>query len=170
MGNLRLLYSKFGTRKLIDGTHSSIKTKPLKISKLANIVRVMDIHQPFPRSINLVKNIPKWDLPEFLEAEEMGIQYPRWCNWCSNCAHCSISSQNFTRKEQAKLQLMEQNIWLDTESKRMVVKNPVVKDPSVLSDKMVSSPEKMLKRDNILDQYKVFMQEFIDRPRVREIP
>ena len=130
----------------------------------------MDINELVPRSINLVKKKPEWELPKFLEAEEMGIQYPRWCNWCSNCAHCSISAQNFTRKEQAKLQLMEQNIWLDTESKRMVVKNPVVKDPSVLSDKMVSSPEKMLKRDNILDTYKVFMQEFIDRPRVREIP
>ena len=30
MGNLRLIYSEFGTGKILDGTHPSIKPKPLQ--------------------------------------------------------------------------------------------------------------------------------------------
>ena len=58
----------------------------------------------------------------------------------------------------------------------MVVKYPVVKDPSVLSNnfqqavKMASSLEKRLKRDNMLRQYNQWMQQFIDRLCMREIP
>ena len=58
----------------------------------------------------------------------------------------------------------------------MVVKYPVVKDSSVLSNnfqqavKMASSLEKRLKRDNMLRQYNQWMQEFIDRLCMREIP
>ena len=85
-GNLRLLYSEVSTWKL-DGTQPSIKPKPLKISKLSNIVKVMDINEPVPKT---VKNVPKWDKLEVLEAEEIGIQCPRRCNRCSNCSDYSI--------------------------------------------------------------------------------
>ena len=32
----------------------------------------MYINEHVPKTINLIKNITKWDTPEFLEAEEMG--------------------------------------------------------------------------------------------------
>ena len=79
----------------------------------------MDINELVPRSINLVKKKPEWELPKFLEAEEMGIQCPRRC-YCRT--DCSISVQHLTREEQAMLRLMEQNMWVDTEQKKMVVK------------------------------------------------
>ena len=81
----------------------------------------MDINELVPRSINLVKKKPEWELPKFLEAEEMGIQCPRRC-YCYNRTDCSISVQHLNREEQAKLRLMEQNMWVDTEQKKMVVK------------------------------------------------
>ena len=59
----------------------------------------------------------------------MGTQCPRCCNCCSNCNGFSISAQHLTRKEQA-----EQEMWVDAENKRMVVKYPIVKDPSDLSN------------------------------------
>ena len=40
VSNLRLLYFKFGTKKLIDGT---------------NIVKAMDNNEPMPKTINLIK-------------------------------------------------------------------------------------------------------------------
>jgi hypothetical protein len=62
--------------------------------------------------------------------------------------------------------LMENNMWVDQEKKRMVVKYPVVKDPSVLSNtysqavKMATSLEKRLVRD---DGFGGGKNEFIDK-------
>ena len=67
--NLRLLYFEFGNGKLLDGIHPSIKPKPLKITKLDKIVKALDINDPVPKTINLIRNIPKRDKPEFVEAE-----------------------------------------------------------------------------------------------------
>ena len=131
----------------------------------------MDINEPVPKT---VKNIPKCDKPEVLEATEMGIQCPRWCNRCSNCSDYSISAQHLTRKELAELLQMVQKMLVEAENKRMVLKYPIVKDPSVLSNnfqqavKMASSLEKRLKTKR--DLYKQCIQEFIDRPCMREIP
>ena len=63
---------------------------------------------------------------------------------------------------------------VEAENKRMVLKYPIVKDPSVLSNnfqqavKMASSLEKRLKTKR--DLYNQCIQEFIDRPCMRDIP
>ena len=135
----------------------------------------MDINKPVPKTVpktvNPVKNILEWAKPEFLKAKEMGIQCAvQPLLQCSNCADCSISAHRLTRKDQAKLLLIEQNMRVATKKKRTVVKHLVVKDPSVLSNnyqqavKMASSLEMRLKRVNMLDQYNLCMQEFINRP------
>jgi hypothetical protein len=136
VGNLHLLQSQFGTGALLDGAHPSIKPKPLRITKLAHMVKMIDTNAPVPKSVrtnvNLLRKSEKEHL-EFLESEKMGIQCPRRCNRCSNCSDCSESAQHLIRKEQAELILMENNMWVDKEKKRMVVKYPIVKDPSVLT-------------------------------------
>jgi hypothetical protein len=87
-----------------------------------------------------------------------------------------VSDQHLTRKEQAELILMENNMWVNKEKKRMVVKYPIIKDPSVLTDnygqavKMTTSLEKRLVRDGMLDKYNTCMEEFLTRPCMREIP
>ena len=131
----------------------------------------MDINKPVPKTVNPVNNILEWAKPEFLKAKEMGIQCAvQPLLQRSNCADCSISAHRLTRKDQAKLLLIEQNMWVATKKKRIVVKHLVVKNPSVLSNnyqhavKMTSSLEKRLKRDNMLNQYNMCMQEFINRP------
>ena len=90
---------------------------------------------------------------------------------CSNCSDCSVSAQYLTRKEQAELILMENNMSVDQVQKRMVVKYPVMKDPSVLSDNYgQASLEKRLVRDGMMDKYNTSMEEFLTRPCMREIP
>ena len=61
VGNLRLLQSQFGTGNLIDGTHPSIKPRPVKMSKLAHLVKSLGVNEPIAKkvtSINLSKNKP----------------------------------------------------------------------------------------------------------------
>ena len=70
----------------MDGTHPSIKPRPVRMSKLAHMVKSMDMNKPLTRnfaSINLVKKKPEEE-SDSLEAEEMDIQFPWRCHRCSN--------------------------------------------------------------------------------------
>ena len=71
---------------------------------------------------NLIKHKIEKECPEFLEAEEMGIQCPRRCSRFSSCKECSMLAQHITRKEQA-----ENNMRVDM--KRIVMKYPNIKIP-----------------------------------------
>ena len=74
--------------------------------KLAHLVKFMNVNEPVVKNvakINLIKNKPEEEKPDFLEVEEMGIQCPRRCQRCSNGSACIISNQHLTRKEQAEL-------------------------------------------------------------------
>ena len=64
---------------------------------------------------------------------------------------------------------------MDHDLKRMAVKFPIVKDPTVLTNnflqamKMATALEKRLKRDGMLDDYNKCMKEFLTRPCITEI-
>jgi hypothetical protein len=123
---------------LLDGAHPNIKPKPVRITKLAYMVKMIDTSFPVPKfvknKVNLLRNKMEKEHPEFLESEEMRIQCPRRCNRCNNCSDCSVSAQQLTRKEQVKLILMENNMWVNKEKKRTVVRYPIIKDPSLLTN------------------------------------
>ena len=51
--------------------------------KLAHLVKFMNVNEPVVKNvakINLIKNKPEEEKPDFLEVEEMGIQCPRDVN------------------------------------------------------------------------------------------
>jgi hypothetical protein len=60
VGNLRLLQSQFGTGALLDGAHPNIKPKPVRMIKLAHMVKMVDTSPPVPKSVrnkvNLLRN------------------------------------------------------------------------------------------------------------------
>jgi hypothetical protein len=57
---LCLLQSQFGTGALLDGVHPNIKPKPVRITKLAHMVKMIDTNSPVPKSVknkvNLLRN------------------------------------------------------------------------------------------------------------------
>ena len=80
VGNLRLLQSQFGTGALLDGAHPAIKPKPVRITKLAHMVKMIDTSSPIPKSVknkvNLLKSKVEKEHPEFQRQKRWGYNVP----------------------------------------------------------------------------------------------
>ena len=137
VGNLRLLTSKFGTGRVLDGQHPLIKGRSMlqspdshSISRSeVTIIEGAKILKP------VVVNRVMKETFSFPECEEMGVQQQRRCGASTRCNRCSEPKQQLTRKEQDELQLIEKGVYLDAEAKQVRLHYPLVKDPAELVDK-----------------------------------
>ena len=89
----------------------------------------------------------------------MGTSQPRQCGSCTNCSCCSIVSVERTRREQEELNLIEANLSLNVETRKVTFKYPLLWSPDCLSDnrrqavQIASKLEQRLRKSGNLEDY-----------------
>ena len=134
VGDLTLYETIFGSGFVLGGTDPELKTHAVVFNAKANKLRGAMIGQFVnAKKVNYVKNLGK-PLINFLEAEEMGTVQPRRCTSCLTCGECSNKAVERSRKQQAELRMIEENVSINKELKRVEVRYPAIKDFSILTD------------------------------------
>ena len=178
VGNLRLLDSRFGTGKVLDGCHPVIKAVPPMLMEQSTVnlthASLGEVrHQGEPRSVNHVKKLRGF--PSFLECEELGTAQPKRCNSCQSCAACRSTTVEMSRRDREELNAIKENMILDTEKKEITFTYPLLQDPYVLGDNrqqatsMAHGLEKRLKSKGELERYNEQMRDMIQRDAIRKI-
>ena len=75
-------------------------------------------------------------IPEFFEAEELGVAPLRACKRCKGCRDCSFRNQSISREKQLVVQRMEDLIKYDADSCKVTVSYPWTEDVCKLSDNL----------------------------------
>ena len=174
-GNLRLLSSKFGTGRVLDGQHPLIKGR--------SMLQSPDSHSISRGEVTIIEGVkdPKVtnrvmkESFSFPECEEMGVQQQRRCGACTSCKRCSEPNLQLSRKEQDELHLIEKGMYLDAEAKQVRFHYPLVKDPTVLVDNrrrviaMAEKQEERLRKAGQLEAYNKEMEGYVHRGVFKEL-
>ena len=146
----------------------------MQISHLAHKFGQATLISEVKRNISQVNHLRSFTSKmTFLELEELGTVPPARCPLHTNCKGCSYRAMEISRKDNAELELIEKNMWL--EDNHIEVRYPCTKDLSLLSDNrqqvisMAINLEKRLKRKNQINVYNAEIQGFIDRGVARQI-
>ena len=89
--------------------------------------------------------------------------------------HCSVRSQEMTQREQAELQLIEENVVFDEEAGQVMFKYPVIGDLSWLGDNFsqVLTIEKKVKarliKKGLLDDFNKELEGYLKCGAICEI-
>ena len=173
-GNLRLLTSKFGTGKVLDGQHELIKGKPMLQSPLSHAMGRFEITLTrMVGPVRVVNRVAK--VFTFAECEEMGVGQARRCGACATCQKCSELRQHISRKEEKELLMIQNGMYLDTESKQVKFHYPFINDPSVLVDNrfraeaVAAKLEKRLISAGELEDYNKEMEGYVHRGTFKEL-
>ena len=177
MGDLRALTSGFGAGWLVAGTHPNLRGAEGRLSEGAReLAMVAHVKVNGEEEVMVCHAATKpGALGEFMEAEEMGVPPRKRCSRCRACAGCSEEGVVRSRVEEEELELLRQNIRIDTSKKRLKVRYPFVKDPARLvynrgvAEAMAEKLEARLRRKGKLEEYHAEFQKFVDRGAVREI-
>ena len=181
-GRLRLVKSLFGCGYILTGTHPSISIKENSITHnahtlvncaiLAEEVNEGELQSPVMscnRAVTMLK------LPEFFEAEELGVTPSRSCKRCRNCRDCSYRGQMISREKEMVVERVEDLLSYDQTSMKVTVGYPWTEDIYKLTDNLrqakdfQASVERRLLRDGNLDFYNSELQKFIDRGALRKL-
>ena len=95
-GRLRLVRSFFGCGFILTGTHCSIGSVETGLTQHAkNLVNcsIVEKGSELPRRpisvVSCNKAVASLKIPEFFEAEDLGVAPPRTCKRCRGCRDCS---------------------------------------------------------------------------------
>ena len=127
---------------------------------------------PNGRRVNLIRTK---NLPEFLEAEELGVAVPRRCERCVGCTRCSFQVQEMCRKEQEEYRLLKKNVHYDTETKCVTATYPIIGDMTKLKNNryqavgMAVGLEKRLAKTKLMENYSEVFQSYVDRNVLVEV-
>ena len=174
-GNLRLMSSKFGTGRLLDGQHPAIKGRSMLQSPDSHAIRGCEFSTIKGVKLPFVANRVMKETFTFGECEEMGVQQQRRCGACTSCLKCSEPQLQLSRKEQDELRLIEKGMYLDAEAKQVRFHYPLVKDPAVLVDNrqrviaMAEKQEERLKKAGQLEAYNKEIEGYVHRGVFREL-
>ena len=186
VGELRLCHSLFGSGFLLDGSHPEIKIKDgydvhwlhsaYNLSRNPQLGLVQGRYQRTSRSCHRTQVIRASKSFSFMECEEMATLPPKRCGNCMNCKKCSIRAQEISRKDAEELTLIEANLKLDPERKKLTFRYPLIKDPAeALSDNrrqaigLSKGLEHRLRKDGTLEQYNEQLRDYIERGVIREM-
>ena len=187
-GNLRLLHSKFGSGRLLSGTHKLISPKPVQINAVAyklthaTITPIITDQASLSTTLQLnhVTTIPKEgkvkvdltgeNLPSFFEAEDLGTFSPCRCDGCLKCKKCTERAQDMTRREACELKLLKDGMKL--EGGQIKATYPFIKQGNLSDNQgqfksMKSSLEKRLMKTDKIELYNSCFQDFIDQGVLR---
>ena len=124
-GRLRLVKSLFGCGFILTGTHPSILAREVSITEHARTLVNCALVAPgddLPVSTMLCNRATvSLRIPEFFEAEELGVAPVRACKKCKGCHECSFRNQMISREKQLVVQRMEKLIKYDADSHKVTV-------------------------------------------------
>ena len=175
VGELTLYETMFGSGLVIGGTDPILKTSAVVFNAKANKLRSAAVGQQInAKKLNYIKSLGK-PLASFLEAESMGTAQPRRCSSCLGCTDCSNQAVELSRKQQAELRMIENNVWIDKMQQRVEVRYPAIKDFGVLTDNREQviaraiSLEKRLLKTGMKGSYDDQVKDFLARGVLEEI-
>ena len=161
VGNLQVLTSHFGLGYLFDGAHPSIH---LHRGGICNTAFQYTWGQVM--SWPTVINVCRWKVT-FLETEELRVGQPRRCGTCKNCCKSSAWSLEIAVWEQAELDLIKQNVKLDTEKCHIIFHYAVIRDLTKLGNNMdqviaiEAKVEARLSKKGVLVEYNEEMNGYL---------
>ena len=173
-GRLRLVKSLFGCGFILTGTHPSILHKENSITDFAKTLgcctMVADDDIPAVPSVSCNRAVMNLRIPEFFEAEELGVSPAKSCKRCRGCRECSFRNVMISREKEQVVQRVEDSIKHDVHSCKVSASYPWTEDVVKLRDNIgqvisfQSSVERKLLRDkSLLNAYNSELQKFIDR-------
>ena len=172
VGDLKIMTVKFGTGYVLSGKASAKPRVKASFSPeafaITNALLVTD-----NKAIHV--NFLSCREPNFLECEEMAVSAPRKCLRCTRCQTCNFQRIEMSRKEEAEMRMMEENTWLDANSRRIHTTYPVVGDLSKLRDnrwqavKMAENLERRLLKNDKLENYNEEFQSFVNHGVLSEV-
>ena len=175
VGDLSLYETLFGSGWVLGGSDPALKTSAVVFNAKANKLRHAVLAEELDvKKVNFIKMLDK-PIATFLEAEQMGTSQPRRCNNCLGCGYCSNQAIEYSRKELAELRLIEKNVYINTELKRVEVRYPAIKNFNILSDNReqalgrARSLEKRLIKTGRKEAYDEQLQDFITRGAIDKI-
>ena len=138
VGRLRLVHSMFGCGFILTGTHKSIVTRENVVSRHAKTLANCTVVQPWEEvtvpTVSCNRAVMGLKIPEFFEAEELGVAPARSCKKCRGCRDCSYRTASISREKEAVVKRVEDMIEYDAEAKRVAVSYPWTEDIWKLTD------------------------------------
>ena len=108
-------------------------------------------------------------IPEFFEAEEMGISAVKACKRCRGCRDCSYRGMMISREEEEVVKRVEESIKYDEKNQRVSVSYPWTEDVCKLTDNVKQaigcqkSLEDRLSKNGEMKFYNEELKKFWDR-------
>ena len=169
-GRLRLVRSSFGCGFILTGTHPSLVAHENVVTRyaktLANCVLTEPGDQIDMPTVMCNRAVATMRIPEFFEAEELGVAPPRSCRVCRGCKECSYRTAMISREKELVVRRMEDLLDYDAEAKKVSVSYPWTEDVCKLGNNMGqaiafqgSVERKLLKDRTLMDAYNRELQK-----------
>ena len=182
---LRVMQTLTGTGWVLTGRHKDIKNTAVHLTAAAAVWRdAVYLDMPV-LPVNHISTAPvttescvhccKVTVTDFFETEVMGVSTPRKCKRCQTCVLCNVSGDGRSLQDQRELDLMKDNIKLDTDRNKLVVSYPAVGDLSVLQDNRLQAEQraaglhKQLNRRGLKEVYDDHFKDYISRGVLEEV-
>ena len=183
-GRLRLVQSIFGCGYILTGTHPSISVVENLVTPYAKTLAT-GASLSRDNTNGAVRQIPAMScnkatamlkLPEFFEAEEIGVAPARSCRKCRGCQECSYRGVMVSREREMVVRRIEDQMKYNEDTKRITVAYPWTEDVVKLTDNVNQvvraqrGVETRLLRDPaMMEFYNSELQKFIDRGAIRKL-
>ena len=109
-------------------------------------------------------------IPEFFEAEEMGVAVNKACKRCRGCTECNFRGVMISREKEMVVKRMEDLIKYDAEKQSVSVTYPWTEDVCKLTDNFQqavgyqkSFERKLLRDQHLMDAYNAELKKAMDR-------
>ena len=123
---LVLYSSRFGTGKILGGTHENIRSSNYISNSARTIASARVCHVRVRRGANYGV--------DFFSAEQFGVEIPRRCRACKGCKNCKFETHELSRVEQQAVEVFRNNLELDPIEERWTAKYAFIEDPNTLED------------------------------------
>ena len=166
-GRLRLVRSLFGCGFILTGTHPSISVCENSLTAHAKtlvncaVVEKGDSLERIP-TVSCNRTLVSLRVPEFFDAEDLGVAPAKACKRCRGCQDCSFRNTMMSREKELVVQQMEDQLQFDEENSRVTVAYLWTDSVYKLSDnfqqatRMQTSVERRLLKDQkLMDVYNV---------------
>jgi len=180
-GRLRLSRSLFGCGFVLSGTHPAISTmentvceNARSLANHATMAREGDtVNQPV---MSCNRSVASLQIPEFFEAEEMGVAVNKACKRCRGCRDCSFRGIMISREKELVVKRMEDLIKYDEEKQKVSVSYPWTEDVCKLTDNFhqamafqKSFERKLIRDQRMLDAYNSELRKAMDRGAIVQL-
>ena len=167
---LVLYSSKFGTNRVLGGTHPMLKESDY-LDKGAQVIahaQVRNARVMFDKHLN--SGI------DFITAEDFGVKLLPRCERCKNCRDCTFEIHQISKAEQRELQFIENNLVLNPMLKQWTTVYPYKCDPRVLEDNraqaislLEGTEKRIMKSPETCVQYREQFQDLVRRNVFEEL-